>query len=138
MTLLEKIESGEFSRSRYLDLIDKEKRSLEKRIAWAEERYRDHPSILDEILTRENSRYKSKERDYSEKALIQERKTLHRFRAALLEEFGLDLWDRVFLDYSPETELEVYYLYKDLSGYHVTISEITHKLKGINNKTQSR
>lgn len=128
MTLLQRIENGEFSRSRYSTLIEKEKSSLEKRLDWARQRYWGSPKILNEITQRETSRFETKKRDYEEKAHWQELKTLSLFRKELLKEFETDHWDEVFLNHTPETELEVYYLYKKLSGFHVTISEIFAKL----------
>jgi hypothetical protein len=134
ITLLEKINDGKFSRSKYYDLLEKEKASLEKRLKWAKEYYKDSPSVLNEILQRENSRFETKRRSYLERLHKDELRILFEFRKELLKEFEIDLWDEVFLNHSPETELEVYYLYKKLGNFENTVSEIYAKLNKSNNK----
>lgn len=128
VTLLQKIKSGAFSRSRYFDLIEKERASLRKRIEWAKANYLENSFSLNEIIQRETLRYETKKRQYLEKAHYQEIKTLDLFRKELLKEFEVDLWDEVFLNHAPETELEVYYLYKKLGNFEITVSEIYAKL----------
>jgi hypothetical protein len=134
ITLLEKINDGKFSRSKYYDLLEKEKASLEKRLKWAKEYYKDSSSVLNEILQRENSRFETKRRSYLERLHKDELRILFEFRKELLKEFEIDLWDEVFLNHSPETELEVYYLYKKLGNFENTVSEIYAKLNKSNNK----
>lgn len=128
VTLLQKIENGVFSRSRYFDLLEKEKVSLKKRLEWAQKNYPANSSSLKEITQRETLRFETKKRQYLEKGHYQELKTLDLFRKELFKEFEVDLWDEVFLNHAPNTELEVYYLYKKLGNFEVTVSEIYAKL----------